>query len=166
MFCAFWGPKLNPLGAKWGQEAVQGGGSGASWGLPAPRPVGLQVRPRSWEPVGTEPMGIWALGGVEHSTVLSKKRLRRVKDNGAKLRAGGSRDAVDFVSGFGWESQRVWELQVGGCSLHVVQGRSYMKGGINRECGCSAGPGKPFGARLHPFHQSSSTSLNKGIWDQ
>ena len=91
--------------------------------------------------------------------VLSKRHLHHVKGNGAKLRAGGSRDAVDFASGFGRESQRVWELQVGGCSLRVVRGRSYMKGGINRECGCSTGSGKLFGARLRPFHSIKARAL-------
>jgi len=66
---------------------------------------------------------------------------------------------VDFVSGFGRESQRVWELQVGGCSLRVVRGRSYMKGGINRERGCSTSSGKLFGARLLPFHPIKAQAL-------
>lgn len=87
------------------------------------------------------------------------KGLHRVKDSGTKLRAGGSWDAVDFASGFGRERQRVWELQVGGCSLRVVRGCSYMKGGINRECGCSTGSGKPFGARLRPFHSIKARAL-------
>lgn len=66
VFCPFWGSKLNPLGARWGPEVAQGGGRGASWGLPASRPAGLWVRPCSWEPAGTEPPG-WcqALKGTE-----------------------------------------------------------------------------------------------------
>lgn len=138
---------------------VEGGDSGASWGLPALRPA--------WAVGDTPLLGTsrdqtpWEF---RHLVVSSTewclaKGLHRVKDSGTKLRAGGSWDAVDFASRFGRERQHVWELQVGGCSLRVVRGRSYMKGGINWECGCSTGSGKLFGARLRPFHSIKARAL-------
>lgn len=47
VFCAFWGPKLNPLG---GQVRARGGRRRGQW-------CQLGVRPLSWEPRGTEPRG-------------------------------------------------------------------------------------------------------------
>lgn len=58
----------------------------------------------------------------------------------------------DCACWFGREGEHVWELQVGGCSMCVVRGSSYMKGGINLECGCGTGSEKPLGSRLRLFH--------------
>lgn len=96
--------------------------------------------------------------GAQHSAVLSKRQFHCVKATGREQQAGGSPDAVDFVSRFG--RQRVWPLQVGGCSLCAVWGRSSMNGGINWECGWSTGSGKLLGACLCPFHSIKARALH------
>lgn len=109
--------------------------------------------------LGTNPMGVEALG-VQHSAVLSKRQIHCVKDMGTELQAGRSHDAVDFVSRFGRESQHVWPLQVGGCSLRAARGHSSMNGGINWECGCSTSSGKLLGACLCPCHSIKARALH------
>lgn len=135
---------------------VQEGGSGASWGLPASRPAGLWVRSCIWELGGGKPCGSWRAW----CRGTQQRQFCRVQDTGTELWAGGSYDAVDFVSRFGRESQHVWPLQVGGCSLCAVWGHSSMNGGINREHGCSTSSGKLLGARLCPFCSIKARALH------
>lgn len=137
VFCAFWRTKLNPLGE---MGAVAG------------------TRKGQWGQLGDASFQTCRAAG--EILLLGTRREQTPWDTGTELQAGGSHDAVDFVSRFGRESQHVWPLQVGGCYLCAVQGHSSMNGGINWEHGCSSSSEKLLGACLCPFHSFKARALH------
>lgn len=115
--------------------------------------AGLWVRPHCWEPEGTEVWGSWSTWWcwTPTGTLQKEPPLHHWCPWRCELE--------DFASWFRRESEHVWELQAGGCSPSAVRGCSYMKGGINLECGCSTGSAKLLGARLHPSHFIKARAL-------